>query len=388
MPHIALVNATEELGGVEIHTLALAQYLASRGHRVTVAVMGADFISPRIGNGPVRVVRASSSHNSHLTFRDAVRLFKSLQADVCVFQKAVFACGNVAFDIAARTVFDRYISIEHTEAEPLPALTRRRRFFGLVPGVGLWWYRLRLEAYGRSVGPEKIVCVSHSVAERLKSQYFFPSRKLLVSTNGIDLARFSPDPACGAAQRAQWSIPENALVFGAIGRLSAVKRYDLALRLFAEIARDQARSNPHLVLVGQGQEADRLRTLAGDLGLGDRVRFFPYSDAPWQVLNAFDVFVMPSRNEGLPFALMEAMACGRCAIAMRVGGIGELIPDAAHGWLVEPDDETGFLEAMRQACSATPAERARIGTAARQRIAARYDRTVQLEAIARVVENG
>jgi glycosyltransferase involved in cell wall biosynthesis len=174
-------------------------------------------------------------------------------------------------------------------------------------------------------------------------------------------------------------------VFGAVGRFSKVKGFDVLLRLFATVAL-AATQDVRLVLVGQGPEEPALRNQTRELGLGDRVVFAPFSDAPWEAMNAFDAFVLPSRTEGLPFALMEAMACGCCCIAMRVGGVGELLSERRFGWLVEAGNEQEFTAAMEDAINLSDGDRRRMGMLARERIIDGFTQADQLSKIATLIE--
>jgi glycosyltransferase involved in cell wall biosynthesis len=104
-----------------------------------------------------------------------------------------------------------------------------------------------------------------------------------------------------------------------------------------------------LMIVGSGPEKERLEALSASLGLGGDCVFLPSTaDAP-RALRAIDVFVHPSLSEGLPNAVMEAMACGCAVVASRVGGCAELIEEGKTGFLTEPgklDSLTGKLSAV------------------------------------------
>src|SRR4029453_2276649 len=98
-----------------------------------------------------------------------------------------------------------------------------------------------------------------------------------------------------------------------------------------------------------------LKTQAEEILPRNRVIFSPFCGGPWEPLNALDVFVMPSRNEGLPMALAEAMACGCCPVATAVGGIPELVSRSDLGWLVPAPAGGAFATAMIAAPPRTPA---------------------------------
>src|SRR5207248_7871987 len=121
-----------------------------------------------------------------------------------------------------------------------------------------------------------------------------------------------------------------------------------------------------LVLVGDGPERRALQAAATDLG--QRVVFPGFTDRPWEVHPAFDLFVMPSQNEGLPLALLDAMSCGVPPIAMAAPGVGEVIGDGNFGWLVESGDTRAFLASMEDAAKVEASQLAEMGEQCRQRI--------------------
>ncbi|MGH9591508.1 MAG: glycosyltransferase, partial [Bryobacteraceae bacterium] len=130
------------------------------------------------------------------------------------------------------------------------------------------------------------------------------------------------------------------LVVGAVCGLRPEKRLDLLLDAFAKIAAPGRR----LVLVGSGTEEPALSAQAERLGLGPYIHFEPATAVVAEWLHSMDVFVLPSRTEGLSNSLMEAMACGCAAIASDVGGNPEVVSDGSTG-LLFPSGDAGALAA-------------------------------------------
>jgi glycosyltransferase involved in cell wall biosynthesis len=128
-----------------------------------------------------------------------------------------------------------------------------------------------------------------------------------------------------------------------------------------------------MTLAGNG-ELDRARRLVEELGIDGSVQVPGWLD-PGQVgelLADADVFVLPSRNEGQPMALLEAMAHGLCVVATDVGGIPELVEDGRSGFLVPRDEVQALVAVLRKVLTA-PDLRADLGAAARQRVLAEFD---------------
>jgi glycosyltransferase involved in cell wall biosynthesis len=135
------------------------------------------------------------------------------------------------------------------------------------------------------------------------------------------------------------------------------------------------------VLAGVGQTEPMMKRLAEDVGLTGSVVFAGYRDDAPRLMAAADVFVLPSEQEGLPIALLEAMALGRPSIASAVGGIPEVINDGRDGFLIRPRDPAQLAEAIVALLSDEELRR-RIGEAARVR-AAHFD---MRRAVARMQE--
>jgi glycosyltransferase involved in cell wall biosynthesis len=122
-----------------------------------------------------------------------------------------------------------------------------------------------------------------------------------------------------------------------------------------------------LLIVGSGPEEQRLRQLASAGGLAAKIRFVSASPHVHELLNAIDVFVLPSINEGMSNTLLEAMACALPVIATNVGGNPEVVGDAGGGFLVPPADGEAIAGRLAQ-LQRLPDLRAAMGSAARQRI--------------------
>lgn len=171
-----------------------------------------------------------------------------------------------------------------------------------------------------------------------------PRSPVRVIPNFVDVGRFRPaaDPAERARLRARLGLDPRRPVGLFVGRLNPVKNVDLILDAVA-ILGDAA---PDVLIVGDGPEGDRLRRRAGELGLGGRVRFVGARPDVEAFLRAADLFVLPSVSEGVPLALLEAMASGLPVIATAVGGIRQLVQDGTTGLQVQSEDPKGLAQAM------------------------------------------
>jgi glycosyltransferase involved in cell wall biosynthesis len=383
---IGLFTLAGAWGGTEAHTVRLAQTLERRGHDATVVCLKEGtrkaYQDAGVPTVEVRTVKEPESMN----VIDWFRVFSREQWDACVLVKGTFWVGDWKLDVGARLSCKNYITIEHLTCEPL-ARRNSRRLCGIFPWERPGWYREWFRRFLRSVGPKKVVCVSDAVRRRLAKDYCFPARKLVTARNGVDVQRFCPDLTHSEAWRRRWGISSTALTFGAVGRLASMKGYDIALAGFQGLLDGFPEQDIRLVLIGEGPGKDALEEMASRIVPAGRVVFSPFCDRPWEPLNALDVFIMPSRNEGLPLALLEAMACGACPVATAVGGIPEVLTGPELGWLVPAGQDEAFNAAMIAAAARTPGERATMGARAREHVVANFNAAVQFDALVEVLES-
>jgi len=182
--------------------------------------------------------------------------------------------------------------------------------------------------------------------------------------NGIDPRVFTRMPGLRASARRAAGVPADAIVIGAVGRLESEKRFDLLLRGAAAL---RPEADPFVVIAGEGSQRNALQALARDLGMADRVKLLGHRNDALDVHHLFDIYAQTSSTEGIPNALLEAMAVGTPVVATNVGGTYELISHRVHGLLIP----TGVVEALTAAIRLTlqnPAEAAARVAAARDRI--------------------
>jgi glycosyltransferase involved in cell wall biosynthesis len=204
--------------------------------------------------------------------------------------------------------------------------------------------------------------------------------------NGVDPARFVRRADWRAETRRRWGVPDDAVVLGSVARLARVKGHAVSIRALARAQPTSARPL-RLVLVGDGPEGDALRALARDAGVADHVIFAGASSESWKAYSGIDLLLMPSIREGLPLALLEAMAAGCVPIATAVGGIPEVLTSAELGWLVPAGDAAAFEAAVRAAVACAPDELERRAVNARAHVVARFDERRQIAELANRLES-
>jgi glycosyltransferase involved in cell wall biosynthesis len=211
---------------------------------------------------------------------------------------------------------------------------------------------------------DRVVPNSEGLRRQLTERYRLPARKVSVVQNPLEIEEIVAQGEDGRRGDARPSgLP---LVLG-IGRLTREKGFDLLICAAAE-----ARRPFRLVLLGEGRGKKNLRDLAGRLGVADRVEFAGFHENPYAWLHNTAVFVLPSRYEGFPNSLLEAMALGVPCVATRCPtGPEEIVTDGVDGLLV-PVEDPGALAAAIDRLLGDPELRERLGRAARERVRA-YD---------------
>ena len=183
-------------------------------------------------------------------------------------------------------------------------------------------------------------CVSNGVRDYLGAGGF-PRDKLVVIPNGVDVERFGPrDPAF----KRRLGLRADTPLVTTIGRLHEQKGMHYFLRAAASVR--HSRPDCHFLVVGHGPLEDELRRLAAEFHIADHVTFLGFCDDVPAVLAATDVFVLPSLWEGMPNAVLEAMAAGVPVVATRVEGTVDIIEDGKTGLLVLPRDIPGLVSAV------------------------------------------
>lgn len=180
-----------------------------------------------------------------------------------------------------------------------------------------------------------------------------------VINNGVDTQVFSPGKDTMSA---------SIIRVLTVGRLHHQKAIDVLLRAFAELP-DQIRSGSELLIVGDGPERHNLAALAAGLGIGEKVHFLGWVDRnnlP-KIYRSAEIFAFPSRDEGMPNAVLEAMASGLPVIASSVSGIAELVTPDVTGLIIPIEDQAALAQALEKLIS-DGHQREEMGKAGRDKV--------------------
>jgi len=220
---------------------------------------------------------------------------------------------------------------------------------------------LRRALYGLA---DAVFTVTGELRSYHAQQAWVSCERIRVIHNGVDTRRFAPQPELRADLRKRFGLPVSGFVVGTVGRMVPIKNHATLLKAAEAMAVRGA--DVHVVLAGTGPELERHQRYVEASVLAGRVRFLGACDDIPAVMNALDVFVLPSLWEGMSNTLLEAMASGLPAVATRVGGNPVLIEEDRTGWLYPPGDAPELT--TRLECLARHAElRYQLGAAARER---------------------
>lgn len=310
-------------GGAEHALVLLARRWAAAGREVTILTYDDGSrppfydLDPGIGHLPLGLARDSTGPLDAVrnNLRRALSLRRGLRRSRPDIVVSFIDQTNVLTLIASEGLGVPVVVVEQSDPHTFP-----------IPPA---WARLRLLTYARA---RRVVLLSARDAA-----YFPPRLRRRVAVIPNPFVR----PPQGAAAGPAHDSAGGRRTLIAVGRLHRDKGFDLLLRAFALVGDEHP--DWDLTVLGEGEERGRLETLREELGLGGRVRLPGRVKDPYAFLRRATLFALPSRVEGFPLALCEALACGLPAVcADCAGGVRDIIEDGVNGLLV-PKGDAGAL---------------------------------------------
>jgi len=303
---VAQVLVSTEPGGGPQHVLDVATGLRARGWRPIVAGPPGGAMVARFRESGIETVAAPTDRLGPLALLTLVRLIRRQGVRlVHSHGKGAGLHARVAARVTGVPAVHTLHGI-HYERYGGPA---RAAYLGLERRLSRW--------------TRVIVNVSRAQEAEGLALGLFTRAQSRVILNGVDVARLTARALDRWDARAELRLEQGASVIGTAARFDAVKRLDLLLHALAALPAAT------LVLIGDGPETGSLRALAGRLGVAGRVRFAGAVVDAARLFRAFDVFAAPSRKEGLPLAVIEAMALGLPVVASDIAAHREALGPAA-----------------------------------------------------------
>jgi len=314
---VLLLITTFDIGGAERVYIDVAKGLAGRGHRVIAAALDArsgDVARALAGSGVAIVDLRMRSKLDALVLWRLVRVLRRERVGVLyTFLIHAHLIGRVAGRLAGTPVVLSSQQIMAWEGRLVERLNR---------ATARWC--------------TTVVGVSRNVSRYLIERVGIPPGKVVTIYNCVDVSAF---------RGRNGSKPSGeGPIIGSIARLNPEKDHISLLRAFAILRGRYPRAR--LVLAGAGPERERLEALAASLGIDGSVEFLGHVDDVRPVHARLDVYVQSSHVEGMPVAVLEALAAGIPVVAARVGGNEEAVVDGVSGVLVPPQHPEAIADAV------------------------------------------
>lgn len=182
------------------------------------------------------------------------------------------------------------------------------------------------------------------VAETVLDDFHSPRKKIIA--NGLDISRFETNQALRQKFRAAYHISEDETLIGIVGRLSVEKNQELFIHAAHDFLRQE--KNVKFVIVGNGPEEDKLKSLVMAYGLKKEIIFTGLIEDIVGVYQGLDIFTLTSNTEGIPLTILEAMASRTVVAATNVGGIPQIVFQRETGVLVEKNDKAGLVKVWQE----------------------------------------
>ena len=333
-------------GGIATYVLNLSRGLAARGHKVWVASAGGNCAGLLQG------------HAQHIDLDIGIKSEVHPKVWLALPHIAAFVREERMDMVHANTRVTQVLSWSIEKVTGVPFVSTCHGFFR--PRL----FRRIFPCWGKSV-----IAISRPVSQHLVQDFHLDTAKVQLIANGIDLKQFFPaDENERRRRRQQWNAQAGPII-GIVARLSSVKGIDLLIKAFACIRKQFPQAQ--LWIVGDGPEKQKLRQLTGQMGLDGCVRFEAIVNQTPDVLPVFDIFVMPSVQEGLGLAVMEAQACGIAVVASNVGGLPDLIEDGKTGFLFTSGDTEALAAKIIELLN-NPGQAQAMAVAARRQVEKKF----------------
>lgn len=352
--HIVHTESSCGWGGQEIRILTEAGGMMERGHRVTLLCPEE---APIFAAASRQGIPAQALPIARKGWRGALSMRSWLQANPAVSL------------VNTHSSTDSWLSaLACASLRDAPPIVRTRHVSSTVPDNAptRWLY---------GTAARHVVTTGEALRLQLHRDNGLPLDHLTSVPTGIPLDRFAPEDKHAARQAL--GLPPDGLYLGIVSTLRSWKGHTYLLEAMTRLI--PAFPALRLLLVGDGPQRENLKLRIAELGLRERVTLAGQRDDVPRWLNALDVFTLPSYGEeGVPQAIMQAMACGVPVVSTTVGAIGEAVADGATGILVAPRDSAALHDALARLL-ADPGLRREMGGRGLERARQRFGAATMLD---------
>jgi glycosyltransferase involved in cell wall biosynthesis len=340
-------EASTGWGGQEIRILTEAQTFRAHGHDVLIAANAGSEIAANAERYGVPLTLLPLTHRNLPSVLAVRRFLHEFRPDV----------------VNTHSSIDSWlVALARLGLKPRPRVVRTRHLSARVPRnfASRWVYNR---------GTDFVMTTGEAIVADLSADGFVPRERLAAVPTGIDADIFRPGDK--AAARAALGLPQGRVLFGIVATLRSWKGHSYLLDAL-KIVGDPLL---HVVIVGDGPQQQNIEAQIAALGIAQQVTLAGRQSDVAAYLQSLDMFVLPSwANEGVPQALLQAIAAGLPVISCPVGGIPECTAGLETVTLVAPKDAAALAGAMKTAITARP-DAGRLERA-RQTIVDQYSREV------------
>ncbi|MDD5589867.1 MAG: glycosyltransferase family 4 protein [Candidatus Portnoybacteria bacterium] len=339
MKKILYLVTLSEMGGAQKYVIDLATGLDKNQFEVAVAAGGNGPLFERLQNAGIKTFKLKRLKRQINPFRDLAayfeirKLLKTWRPDVLHLNSSKI---SVLGSLAGRNLPMKIAYTVH-------GAVFKASFSSLSKRLFLWAEKFTAQF------KHKIICVSEYDRRLWLEHKVVPAEKLTMIHNGID-----PKIDFLTKEEAQKKLLAGKNLagiktIGALANFYPEKRLDILIEAANLLIKNpQTKFKIFFILIGSGPLEKQIKTKIAQMGLADKFILTGILPNAARYLKAFDVFVLPSEKEGLPYTIIEAMAAGLPIVASRVGGIPEMVQDGMNGYLISPHDPEALAERVLQ----------------------------------------
>ena len=347
-PRVLITNDSRMWGGTEHYAVRLAAGLRRRGCAVRF-LWGDEVVGERVRAegipGDRLHLRADADLPGLMHLAGALR---SHRADALLSTRwREFLLGGIATRLARTPRMVVSLGLRVTPKDDL----KRRLIFGLA---------------------HRVIVNAEEIRAGLLERPWIDPDKVSVVHNGVDAARFG-DLSGGEAFRAELGVPADAPLLVNVGAFTPQKDHATLVAAAAALPSDM-----HVALVGEGFLRPEIEAAVAAAGLGERVHLAGFRSDIRPALDAADLFVLSSYNEGMPWVLIEALAAGLPVVATDISGTRACVEDGVNGRVVPARDSAALAAACAELLD-DPERRAGMGAASRRRALERFDESRMID---------
>lgn len=336
-PHIVLAITLAVPGGATSFVFDYAFWLKKRGFRVTVVAGEGSWLFERCTEVSIPCLRVPFLQREMKPWLDLpaffnlIKLFHSLRPDVLHLNSSkIGVMGSIAGRLAH-----------------VPRIVYCIGGWAFLESIAPWKKRFYALAE-RLTGPCKdvIICLHPGDKQAAEARKIRPREQILVIPNGVDVQALDNVRLSRMEAREQLGVPQDQFVFGTIANFFPAKNLPHYLRKATPILKTF--SSACIVLIGDGAERAQVEQVIRAADLSSQIILAGSRDNAHRFLSAFDVFVLPSTKEGMPFSLLEAMAARLPCIVTDVGAHTWMLAGTGS-WVIPPNDQPALHHALTEA---------------------------------------